>query len=338
MIMDQRHLPDPTKVGSHGHAGGTLESIMTGFPALQVQPDYIFHLAPMRQDPIDRDAPSSSEMSRKPSIASSSSSSLSLYRSSRSSSPATGYLEPSYDHSPPVNRVAMNTGHFRPYPLPAVPSLRCRACSEVGETIFVEADTACPRCGRLDSKPKATGKAARKKRNDRIHFSRLMNNDGKPEKASKEEGEAGRRYDHSFYFASLQNLLLKINPDFPEVAAQREGKKRPGWTPLKCNNISNDVKEGSKIEPLHFNKTNIFESSLQIIEDSTVIMADAIQERNDLEVEMDALLRSEAPIDELRRFLMRTLHRNWSNTLATSSAQRGAEGFSRPLPQSKLRL
>ncbi|KAJ4365196.1 hypothetical protein N0V83_008814 [Neocucurbitaria cava] len=287
----------------------------------------------MRQDPVDHESPSSSEMSRKPSIASTSSSSLSLYQSSRSSSPTTGYLEPSYDHSPPVNRVAMNTGHFRPYPtphLPIVSSLRCPSCSEAGETIFVEPGKACPRCGQLDPKSKATGKVARRKRSDRIHFSRLMNNDGKPEKASKEEGEAGRRYDHSFYFASLQNLLLKINPDFPEVAAQRGGKKRPGWTPLKCNNISNDVKEGSNIEPLHYNKTNMFESSLQIIEDSTAILSDAIQERNDLEVEMDALLRSEAPAEELRRFLMRTLHRNWSNTLATSSAQRGAEGFSRP--------
>ena len=312
------------------------------FSDLVRQPDYIsFRLAPLVHDPLDRDAPCSSEMSRKPSIASTSSSGPSLYRSSRSCSPATGYLEPSYDHSPPVNRVAMNTGHFRPYPrpnLPAVSALRCGACLELGETVFVETGMACPRCGCADSKLRTTGKAARRKRNDRIHFSRLMNNDSKPEKASKEEGEAGRRYDHSFYFASLQNLLLNINPDFPEVAAQREGKKRPGWTPLKCNNISNDVKEGSKIEPLHFNKTNIFESSLQVIEDSAAIMADAIQERNDLEVEMDALLRSDASADELRRFLVRTLHRNWSSTLATSCAQRGAEGFSRPSPHSTPRL
>ncbi|KAF1849878.1 uncharacterized protein K460DRAFT_350015 [Cucurbitaria berberidis CBS 394.84] len=342
MMMDQqRHLPDPTKVGSHGKPGGSLESIVTGFPTPKVQPDYIYQLAPMLQDPIDRDAPYSSEMSRKASIASTSSSGQSFYRVSRSTSPASGYLEPSYDQSPSVNRIAMNTGHFRPYPPPhrsAGSGSCCSACLEIGETIFVDAGKACLRCGRADSMLKTTGKVARRKRNDRIKFSRLMNNDCKPENVSKEEGEAGRRFDHSFYFASLQNSLLKINPKFPEVAAQREGKKRLGWTPLKCNNISDDVKEKGHIEPLHFNKTNIFESSLQVVEDSTAIMADAIQERNDLEVEMDALLRSKASADELRRFLMRTLHRNWSATLATSNAQRGAEGFSRPFPQSTSRL
>ncbi|KAH7401629.1 hypothetical protein BKA66DRAFT_436737 [Pyrenochaeta sp. MPI-SDFR-AT-0127] len=336
MHAEQRHLPDPTKVGTNGKPGGSLESVVSVVIAPKAEGDYI-QLAPILRDPFhDHSGSSSSTMLRHASISSSSSSEHSGFHLSRSGSPVTNPREPLYRQSPSMNRLAMTYGHLHhPYhiinPL-AAPNQNCPSCLQAGENVPVDVGKACPQCGHINAMSKTAGKVSRRKRTDRKHYSRLGNNNAKPEKASKEEGEAGRRYDHSFWFASLQNMLLSINPDFAHVAAQGHGKRKPGWTPLKCNNVSEDVKEGSGINPLAYNKSNIFESTYQVIGDSTRIIDDVVQERETLEYEMNTLLQSTASVDELRRFLERTLSRRWASRVATSSDSRGAEGFVSPLP------
>lgn len=249
--------------------------------------------------------------------------------------------EPVYACSPPAHRIATNTSSFAPYPQPQLsggPSSRCPSCLETGENVFLNSEKTCLRCGHSESKRNSIGKAGRKKRSDRHRFSRLTNQDGEADKATKEEGEGGRRYDHSVCFARLQNQILDINPALPETAASIVPKKnKTGWTPLKGNNVSEDVLEKSGIAPLRYNKTNIFASALQVNEDSNAIIYDAIREQAKNQNEAEGLIRRNASHDEMRRFLEHFVRKDWAETLATCGSQRGAEGFCRPIqPRPKL--
>lgn len=301
------------------------------------EPDFIYQLRPIRQEFV----PASFAMSRNGSITSSFVSDRSSNPSSRSTSPISICREPVYARSPPSHRIALNTSSFAPYPQPQLLTgldSRCPSCLEIGENVFLTAEKTCPRCGHADSKRTSIGKAGRRKRSDRHRFSRLTNHDGEADKASKEEGEGGRRYDHSVCFARLQNQILEINSALPETAASVDRKKnKTGWTPLKGNNVSEDVLEKSGIAPLRYNKTNIFASALQVNQDSNAIIYDAIHEQIQNQNEAEGLIRRNASHDEMKRFLDRFVRKDWAEMLAVSSSQRGAEDFTRPSqPRSKL--
>ncbi|KAF2848900.1 hypothetical protein T440DRAFT_427542 [Plenodomus tracheiphilus IPT5] len=304
--MDQRYLPDPSQFGLQGRSGGTLESVMFGAVAPRVEPSHIFQLPPIREPHFDQHtAPSSVSMSRRPSETSHTTSNYSGYDLSRSSSPTTNsFLEPGYDSSSPVNRIAMHTAHFSP--------------------------------ARVSSRP--APKAVRKKRTDRKNFSRLRNEiNGAFPKFSKEEGEAGRRYDHSIYIAMLQRAMLKINPRLPEVANQGKYQK-PGWTPLKSNNRCEDVKEtldenGEILLPLAVNKNNIFASSHQVIADSNNVIDSTCAWHHNLEAEAQSLSQRNPTKEELLAWVCKVGDSGSASKIAMSSSQRGAVGFRPPFPQ-----
>lgn len=299
--MDQRLLPDPTQFGFHGRPGGTLESALSGASHLHIQPDHIFQLPPIRELKFKYETPSSEAMSRRPSD-SSAASYYSDFQLSRSSSPSiNSFGESGYGRSLSVNSFSTCTPEL----------ISC-------------------------SKPRSpTAKAVRTKRKDRKHFSRLRKEaEGAHSKFTKEQGEAGRRYDHSLYFAVLQRALLGINENFPESAVQGKDQK-PGWTPLKSNNRSEDVSEttdenGVSLSPLRFNKNNIFASAYQVIVDSNEVLESIYDRQCALEIEADALLQREPTREELMAYVRATRDSAAASHIAMASAQRGSIGFRAP--------
>ncbi|KAH9876091.1 hypothetical protein J1614_003970 [Plenodomus biglobosus] len=304
--MDQRHLPDPSQFGLQGRCGGTLESVMLASLPPRVQPNHVFQLAPIREPHFEpHTVPASIAMSRRPSEASFTSSNYSDYNLSRSTSPTSSlYLEPGYDSSSPVNRIAMHTAHFSP--------------------------------SQASTRP--ASKAVRRKRNDRKHFSRLRNEvNGALPKFTKEQGEAGRRYDHSVHLALLQRAGLDICPDLPQVAAQGKDQK-PGWTPLKSNNRSEDVKEtkdenGATLLPLAYNKNNIFASTYQIIMDSNDLIASNSAWHRTLEAEARSLTQRDPTKEELMAWACKVRDSGIASQITMASGRRGAVGFRPPFSQ-----
>jgi len=274
----------------------------TGLPNTTSQPDYIFQLPPIRELNFKYETPSSTEMSRRPSDSSAASSYYSDYQLSRSSSPSLNSLS--------------ETGYGRSLSVKSYP-------------------THTPELLSTRKSKSPTAKAVRTKRKDRKHFSRLRKEtEGAHSKFTKEQGEAGRRYDHSLYFAVLQRALLGINENFPEIAAQGKDQK-PGWTPLKSNNRSEDVSEttdenGVSLSPLRFNKNNIFASAYQVIVDSNEVLESIYDRQCTLETEADALLQREPTKEELMAYVSKTRDSAAASQIAMASAQRGSIGFRVP--------
>jgi hypothetical protein len=132
------------------------------------------------------------------------------------------------------------------------------------------------------SKLHAAGKASKKKRVDRKKHSRMNKTDPNAPKPDKRDGEAGRRFDHAHALALLQQTLLSMNPTLIQTAAGSLGNKKSGWSPLKQNNICWDVKEEQGIEPLLYNKMDIFGTSMLMHEQSNDIIDDTLAELEDL--------------------------------------------------------
>lgn len=257
----------------------------------------------------------------------------SLYALSRSQSPISAYTDEhksAFRHS-----VHSRSPHYAPYPQqsPNKHESECTTCLAKGELVVVQAGKPCEQCGNKQPKSGSVPRRTRKKRTDRAKFSRYTNNDSKPEWVSKEEGEGGRRYEHSYLIALLQNHHLTHNPKLPEVARGTS----TGWKPLKSNNVSDDIQEQGGITPLGYNKSNIFETSLLVMQDDVAIQEDAIMERRYLEDAMRSLLESSDVIGPVRDFLVNTIDRDWATKLELSHTQRGAEGFRRPF-HSRARL
>jgi hypothetical protein len=200
------------------------------------------------------------------------------------------------------------------------------SCLAKGEHVVVQAGEPCKQCGNRQPRTPGATRGTRKKRTDRAKFSRYTNKDSKPVCASKEEGEGGRRFEHTHLIAQLQNHHLDHNPKLPELARGAPA----GWKLLKSNNISTDIKEQGNIFPLIYNKSNIFETSLLAMQDDVAIQQDAIIERRYLEDAMRHLLESPDVTGPVREFFVRTIDLNWAAKLETSHAERGAKGFKRP--------
>jgi hypothetical protein len=260
---------------------------------------HIIQLPPIHNY-CEHGSPSSSPMSRKSSIVSASSGS-GAYQGSRSTSPNIAFLEPSYDHSPAVNRVNMYNAQLRDY-AELIPNSHSQGITAI--------------------------KAPRRKRNDRMNFSKHAKDGVKSGRISKDEGEAGRRFDHGFLMARLQNAMLAIYPNLPQEAKQGGGHDKPGWTLLKVNNRSNDVRELG-MEPLAYNKANIYDSAYQIIEDSNCLLDHVVRHREAEEIQAKALLQSGGPMsEEIRAYLSTIAYGNIASRIQKANKLRGCQNFS----------
>ena len=282
------------------------------------EPQHI-RLAPILQDPFDYSSPSDSLMFRTPSISSASSQDLSAnFHNSRSTSPTLNYSEPTYDHSAPLNRLAMTTNHLRtknlnfssqnPYP---TPNRSIRRTS-------------------IDSEPSVPGKVSQKKRKDR-HLYAQQGSGNDTSKPDKRELESGRRYNQARSIADLQNLMLESNPSLPVDAMPREGREQGGWLELKSNNVSQDIETFAGISPLKHGKMDIFESAILFMEHSNRILEDVVRELQDFRNAVAMRVRSRASHEELLEFLEHhVVNNDFEYRVAKSSAHRAGRNWRRP--------
>jgi hypothetical protein len=270
-------------------------------------------------------------MERQYSISSASSSSQSSYCPS-----ATGSGSPTPFNSPRLGRVDTHTSdRSYPYPplnRPSIQVLRCPSCLDRGEHVPMDPGKPCAVCNTLYTEQISSGKAPRRKRNDRHLFSRLSGGSSKPNNTSKDQSEAGSRFDLTGYFGRLQNQLLRINPRLATDAALGDGRTKLGWKPLNPNNICKDVED-----PLLVNKIEIHISAAQVLRDSDAIFRDCIVELNHQQEKARNLLRSNPSAMDMQRFLVHFTDFDWSERVEESCRQRGSNGFQVPFnPQSKF--
>ena len=180
----------------------------------------------------------------------------------------------------------MHERHIQSYPYyePAKSGIRCPHCLQGSETVWVAPGKNCYRCNTpvhngIVPELHTAGKASKKKRVDRKKHSRMNNVDpNATTKAAKRDGEAGRRYDHAYALGVLQQTLLATNPSLVKTAAASFGNVKCGWSPLKNNNICWDVKKYEGIDPLLYNKMDIFGTSRLIHEQSNAMIDDILSE------------------------------------------------------------
>jgi len=70
----------------------------------------------------------------------------------------------------------------------------------------------------------------------------------------KAEREKVARYDLARAIAGVQNVLLTINPKFPQLATPVPG--RTGLRELKSNNVNKDIRKAGLV-PLYYNKIDV---------------------------------------------------------------------------------
>ena len=201
-------------------------------------------------------------MQRQHSISSATDSGLSRYYGSSSESPAQTPCS-----SPRLGRSnTLITSRFHPYSPSAEPSFRgarCPSCLEHGEHVPIQLGEACTKCNTIFVDQRSTGKVTRKKRNDRVLYSRLATGGAKPHEArAKDQVEAGNRLDHTTLIGRLQHLLESFNPDLPTQARVGDGRFKLGWKALNPNNTSKDIRQ-----PLTCNKSEVFISTEQAMRD-----------------------------------------------------------------------
>ncbi|KAJ4994227.1 hypothetical protein SVAN01_00056 [Stagonosporopsis vannaccii] len=247
--MHPFHLPNPASVVSHQPADNL--TALTDFS----KPEFI-KLPPIRQvTPEQRGSYSSSvttydsDMSRRPSVSSITSSG---FHPSRSASPAfsASTLEPQYGVTRSLDRLRLQAGHIQTFPY-ATPML---------DSVATASHTG--------------GKASKKKREDRKQFSKRAVAGTTSSRVRKSDNEAGNRYCQALDQADLSRVCREANGNIERTAAPRHGS--PGaWVLLKTNNISSDVRQDG-IEPSRWNKSSVNGSAILIIEHSNELLEDTI--------------------------------------------------------------
>jgi hypothetical protein len=186
-------------------------------------------------------------------------------------------LERSHANTAPPNHLQIHKRHAQPYPYRT-------KCLQNSETVWVVPGKDYFRCNTsvlndIVPEPHTAGKASKKKRFDRKEYSRMgyvnRESDTKP---TRRDGEAGRRYDQAYALGVLQQTLLATNPSLVKTAAASFGNVRCGWLPLKNNNICWDVKKYEGIDPLLYNRMDIFGTSKLIHEQSNDMIDDIFRE------------------------------------------------------------
>lgn len=191
-----------------------------------------------------------SDMSRRPSVSSTTSSG---FHPSRSASPAfsTSTVEPSYGGSRSLDRLRMQAGHLQGFPYSAP--------SQDSQALALHTG----------------GKASKKKRDDRKQFSKRASTGTTCSRVQKSDNEAGNRYDQALDQAKLVKVCKEGNSRLEITAAPRNGGK-VGWTPLKNNNVNWDVQKEDGIQPSMWNKSCVNGSAILMIRHSNAQLNDDV--------------------------------------------------------------
>ena len=205
----------------------------------------LIQLAPFNWNGFDDETPSSGAMKRQQSPTSATDSpKLSYYGSSQCG----------WSNAPTKARLP-----YSPTTEPAFDGARCQLCLTYGQ-----ANEPYVKC---HTSQRWTRKAACKKRQDRLLYSKLTSGGVKPPgKKTKNQTEAGNRFDHTTLMGNLQRQLLSLNPRLDVEARIGDGRKKQGWKRLKPNNVSKDV-----AVPLSYNKGDVLMSGLQVMKDTDEI-------------------------------------------------------------------
>ena len=171
-------------------------------------------------------------------------------------------------------------------------------------SVSVEVGQPCPECGLVDTGSTA-GKATRKKVVDRYSFSKSSTGSAKGQKLPKKDKEAGARFDQGVAISRQQNLVLAINKNLPHTAAPGKGHEHGGFTLLKSNNKSMDIKKRRNIEPLRYNKLEILNTVTLSLEQVHGRLTDVSSGHQALLTEYGARVQFGLSPDELAGLLRR---------------------------------
>jgi hypothetical protein len=279
-------------------------------------------LAPLRCDPFDYSAPLSAGMQRQHSISSATDSGLSSYYGSSAGSPT---LTPCGSPRSGESTTRASSPSFHGY--------RCSSCLDHGDHVPVMPGQPCAVCDTISPEQRLTGKAPRRKRNDRHLYSRLATGGTKTQSASKDQSEGGRRFDHTTLIGIHQEMLLKVNPNLPTNARIGNGRSKSGWKVLNPNNVSKDL-----VCPLTVNKSEILTSGPQVLDDSNQIIANVCDQLiGPLQSEATHLIKGNPSYSQLLKFVEQISDAKWTPRVEASCTLRGSDGFRVPFgAESKL--
>jgi hypothetical protein len=151
-------------------------------------------------------------------------------------------------------------------------------------------------------------------------------------KSEKNDTEAGKRFELAVGYSCLEEQLLLWNSSLPKTAkALVLSEFHEGWKPLSVWNKSDDIRKFAGIEPYSHNKIHLLATALQFMDDSSIIIEDAVEERATTEAQILALLQSDPSKEAMSALLLHILHVNMSRRIAQASAERGSKDFQRPL-------
>jgi hypothetical protein len=184
----------------------------------------------------------------------------------------------------------------------------------------------CGVCDTIAPEQRSTGKAPRKKRDDRHLYSQLSTGGTKTQSASRDQSEGGRRFDHTTLIGIHQEMLLKVNPNLPTNARIGNGRRKSGWKMLNPNNVSKDL-----VSPLTVNKSEVLTSGLQVLDDSNQIIANISDQLiGPLQAEATHLVQRNPSYSQLIKFVEQISGAKWTARVEASCIMRGSHSFRPP--------
>ncbi|KAH7084932.1 hypothetical protein BKA63DRAFT_5772 [Paraphoma chrysanthemicola] len=233
--MHNFHLPDPTMSLSHGMKRESMETIVNGRRAYNVQHE---DNHPLQYFPnaLNIHALYASDMERKASI-----SSVSSNSSEYTCTPA-----PSRCISPVGTNYEWKTSRN------GSPSTGTALFSNIPAQLYASARE------HHISSPRGT-----KSRIGKATKQRTVHQAKKPvvtQKEQKKMKERKSRYVQTVALSRLQNILLKMNPNLIQTAAPGVDHEHVGWSELKKNNITDMIAEKESTVPLMHNKVDVIDT------------------------------------------------------------------------------
>jgi hypothetical protein len=289
-------------------------------------------LAPLLCHALDHSAPTSAGMQRQHSVSSATDSRLSSTYASCSGSPMTMPCGSPHSERTNTPTVASSSSCSTFGPC-SFHGLRAFSCLDYGDHVPGDPRQPCDKCNTTSPEHRPTGKAPRRKRTDRHLYSRLCMSGPRTQTVSRDQGECGRRRDHTALIGRHQEMLLEVNPSLITSARTGNGRIKTGWNSLRPNNISVDV-----LKPITYNKSDILISGVQVLDDSNRILANIRDQLiTPLQSEAANLLQCNPSYVQLYKFVEHVSDTKWTLHVEESCKLRGSHDFRVPFgEESKL--